>query len=54
MYQLFFHITFRLFLELRLVMTCQGCLIAKNSFGISDIISKISCGQVDMTFVKAA
>ena len=34
-------------------MTCQGCLTVKNSFGIPDIRSKITCGQVDMTFIKA-
>ena len=48
----------------------QGCLTAKSRYGIPDIsffhtqrssilqaqksLTKISCGQVDMTFVKAA
>ena len=26
----------------------QGCLTAKTSFGIADIRSKISCGQLDI------
>ena len=34
-------------------MSCQGYLTVKNSFVIPDIKSKISCGQVDMTFVMA-
>ena len=32
---------------------CQSCLTAKNRFGMSSIRYKISCEQVDMTFVKA-